>query len=176
MTTWKWNHLLAICCPKREKNDKKVKSQWILKSMSMLIFCSREKKKIHLPVKLLLPNSSQTLAKFQPWQRLCETWCQWWSLVGSMAAWPQAPTSALTLLFYLPVSKLLQLVPLCIFTAVSLWSGLGCKPWDRLEHGIQAPLATQPYRVLAGQDWCYWNHCPLYKRSQKQWWCCSSCM
>lgn len=38
----------------------------------MLIFCSREKKKIHLPVKLLLPGSSQTLAKFQPWQRLRE--------------------------------------------------------------------------------------------------------
>ena len=39
--------------------------------MSMLIFCSREKKpKIHLPVSLHLPSSSQTLAKFQPWQRL----------------------------------------------------------------------------------------------------------
>lgn len=89
MTTWKWNHLLAICCQTWQKKwSKKVKSHWILKSMPVLIFCNRYKKK-NWPARLLLPHSSLILVKFQPWQRLCEQWCQWWALAGHRAAWPQ---------------------------------------------------------------------------------------
>lgn len=107
MTSWKRNHLFAICCPKWQKKWPKQKSQWILKSTLMLIFCNRYKKE-NWPTRLLLPHSSLTLAKFQPWQRLCEPWCQWWSLVGRTAAWPLLPAHSFTSLVPSCLERMLQ--------------------------------------------------------------------
>ena len=142
----------------------KVKSPWILKSMSVLIFCSRENKKFHLPVKLLLPSSSQTWAKFQPWQRLRES--------GSVSDGPsqgaQPPGPGLRPpLSPRPLTSTLLSPP---FHDGPGWAaGLG-------QAGAWGSGSASQHNATAHQDWCYRNHRPLHKHGQKWWWCCSSCV
>lgn len=98
--------------------------------------CSREKT-IHAPVKLLLPNSHQILAKFLPWQRWCESWWQGWSLWGARLPDPRHQ-ALLSPHSFTPLASCYRCAPMHFHKHLMLV----LQTLSTVELGIQAPLST----------------------------------